>query len=163
MKIGIKSYRSCAGNEGDAFSCTLYLDGKKAALVKYDGWGGQYDYDFTFADGRPWGGPTCLKFKEHVESLPERTCSFDDPGTGEPAKVAVNMDMLVEDAIQLMLENRQLRRWCRNETLFRVKGDDEGSWRRLNVKFPGNEGRVRYYLSREHGDAIEEIANERFA
>ena len=165
MELTIKNYKSCRGDEGDAFSCTLYIDGKRAALVRYDGNGGEFEFDFTVAGKGhgPWRGPLFDKFKAYVDGLPEVESSMVDPRTGETWSYKPNMDMVVEQAIRLMLENRQLKRWCKNQVLFRVKGDEEGSWRTLQASWAEKGDKVRAHLAKKYGDELEEIANERFA
>jgi hypothetical protein len=46
--------------------------------------------------------------------------------------------------------------------LFRVEGDEEGSWRTLPVDWSKNSERVRVHLGQKYGAKLDEIANERF-
>jgi len=55
---------------------------------------------------------------------------------------------------------RTAERWCKTKTVFRLKGDPEGSW--LIIKAPFSD-RVREHIARKYGDRVEEIANERYA
>ena len=44
MKAEIKNYKRFAGHDGQGFEATLYLDGKKAAVISDDGWGGEWNW-----------------------------------------------------------------------------------------------------------------------
>ena len=161
MKIEIKNYKSCAGDEGDAFSCTLYLDGKRAALVRYAGTGGPFDFDFTVAGAGngPWCGPLYDAFKAYIDSLPEVECEWDDPKTGKPASLKRTMDWVVGDVVNETVETRKLKRLCKKNTVWREQGDPKGQWHTVAVPW-GTEG--RRWLEQNAGD-VEEVANERFA
>ena len=150
MKIEIKSYKSCRAKEGDAFSCTLYLDGKKAAYVTYDGWGGAYRFDWSATKGhkRMHGGPLGEEFQRYVDGLPEEDGLKKD------------MDWVVSDAITEMLEERQLKRWCKKKTVFRLKDTPKGQVEVLDVVYSP---RIRLHLKADHGEDLVEIVNERFA
>lgn len=172
MKITIKNYKSCRGNEGDAFSCTMYLDGKRAALVTYDGWGGEYFFDFTVSDGKLWGGPTCMKFEEYVKSLPPVECSWVDEETGKPEMMDPSRDMVLEEIIEEMLVEKQIKRWCKNSLVYRVKGQKKGEWFQANHPAVARYAEVPQYrellrkmleeLVAKKGEELEEIANDRF-
>jgi hypothetical protein len=153
MKIEVQGYRSCRGNEGDAFSLTLVLDGKKAARVTYDGWGGEYRFDWTPGDKTVRPGATAARFLAYVDSLPPK--DFGD-GLGV---MKLDADMVVGAAIDRMLEERALRRLCTTKLVFRLRGDEPGEWRTLRAPY---RPAIAAALRAERGDALEEIANERF-
>ena len=44
-RFEVKNLKTMRGNEGDAFEATLYAGGKRAGVVWYDGWGGEYSFD----------------------------------------------------------------------------------------------------------------------
>ena len=173
MKITVKNYKSCRGNEGDAFSCTVYLDGKKAAHVQYDGWGGEYLWDFTVSDGQMYGGTMCAKFKAYCDGLPKQKTSIED--ADDPTgfwHMQPDMNTLLDDALKLMLENRQLKRWCKKNLVYRVKGQKEGEWYQWPhpavARYPEVEAyrkllreRLEEILDKE-GKELVEIANDRF-
>jgi len=47
MNIEIKGFRSCRGDEGDAYSYALHVEGKRVADVSYDGRGGSVRFVWT--------------------------------------------------------------------------------------------------------------------
>jgi hypothetical protein len=152
VKIEIRNYRSCKGlGESDPFSCTLYLDGKRAAHVQNDGNGGCYRFDWMPADGRVHDGPTAKQFYAYVDALPEEDCY----GT----MLKPSADMVVGRAIDAMLADKQVRGWCRTAIVFRLRGDEPGAWRTIRAPY---RPAIAAALRAEHGAKLEEIANERF-
>jgi hypothetical protein len=149
MKLTVKSYKSLPGKEGDAFNCSLYVDGKRAAVVSYDGWGGPYDYDWTPSDKKRFGGPLAAKVKAWVKTLPPLKSEYGD--------LPMDLDILTDDVINAMLEERQVKRWCRTKTVFRLKGDKAGNYRTVEAKYSA---RVRAFIMKKYPKA--EILNERF-
>jgi len=171
MKIEIKNYKSCRADEGDAYSCTMYLDGKKAALVRYGGTGGPLDFDFSVAagkDNKSWGGPMYDKFKGYVDGLPmEQTEIPDEDDPTGFWKMKPCMDTVVDGAINKMLEARELKRWCKTNVVYRFKGDPKGSYFQWKLKWtpqlaPVIRGKLETQGARQ-GKELEVIVNERFA
>ena len=155
MKLTIKNYRSCAGNEGNAWSCTLYLDGKRAAKVSYDGNGGAPI--FLWEKGR-----TELRraFQAYIDSLPKR------PLLDGREMVAPDMEWIVEEAANEHAENKRLKRWCRTQLVYRYEGDPKGSYITAKAKWEGNEDLLRAQVAKwaeADGKVVAEIINERFA
>lgn len=145
MKLTIKNLRTCAGRNGPdaAFSCSLYIDGKRAAVVRDEGCGGCFSYDWL---DRSLEKP----FLEHCKALhPEIEFEAEDH------VIATLLDALETE--------KQLKRWCRKSVVFRLVSDSDDAFRTLKVKWPGNEDRVRAHLQGKHGDDLREIVNERFA
>lgn len=156
--ITLKSLKTCEGNEGMAFSATVYVDGKKAAFARDDGNGGMMFIDWTPTrkkGGTIWESP----LKDRLEAW----CAEQPPVDYGDFSCPVDIEMLINREIDRMMEEKQLRRWCRTKVLFRVEGDADGEYRTLKVKFKGNEDRVRAQLTRKYGDKLLEIVNERFA
>lgn len=112
MQIEVKNYRSCRGNEGDAFSCTVYLDGKRAALVTYDGWGGEYRWDFTPSDKRMQGGPMCQKFEGYAVKVRKESGDYKEGSENAWFYISCCRDIVLGDVIAEMLEKRNLKSWA---------------------------------------------------
>lgn len=163
MKIGIKNYKSCAGNEGDAFSCTLYLDGKRVATIQYDGWGGEYVFDFELSDKTMYGGPVCTRFKEYVESLPKKKTDIadgDDPSGFW--HMQPSMDSVVEPAIKAVVQKKM----CQGKVMFQLESDRKCAWQGFRGKWKGNEDMWRKEIAdyaKEEGTTVRVILNERLA
>jgi hypothetical protein len=54
---------------------------------------------------------------------------------------------------------KQLKQWCKKQTIFRLKGDEPGCWRVIKHTFVPE---VKADLQKLYGDELDEIANERF-
>lgn len=144
MKLTVKNYKSCDGREGPgaAFSCSLYIDGKRAAAVSNGGSGGCNDYHWF---DRSLEQP----FLAHCKTLhPDMKFEVEDHVVG-----------CLLDALET---EKQVKRWCRKSVVFRLAGDKADAFRTLQIKWPGNEDRVRTHLQGKHGKDLVEIVNERF-
>lgn len=64
------------------------------------------------------------------------------------------------DMLQKWDVEKQYKRWCKKSVCFRLKGDKEGSYRTIDLKY-GLE-RIVAHLKQKHGDQLEEILNDRF-
>ena len=69
-----------------------------------------------------------------------------------------DLEQFVWAEIERVQKAKQFTRWCRKDTLFRLKGDDPDSWRVLkNLPFTPQ---VAAGLRRKHGDQLECFLNE---
>jgi len=151
-----------------AYTCTLYRDNKRVATVFEAGDGG--DISIEWLDRKQpkvqvsvhnhnggvctySGTPEQKKFAEFVD-----TQTFEWEYSEGPQRHGVGT--YIGTLVGEFEENRQYKRWCRNETVFRLKGDGKGQWRRL--KAPFSDPRVKPYLDEKYGEQVEEILNERF-
>ena len=167
MKITVKNYKSCRGNEGDAFSCTMYLDGKKAALVEYAGTGGEYEFDFSISDKKMLGGAMSQKYDEYVREHQMKAEDYKPGDENGEYFLYCGRDIVLEEFITAMLEERQLKRWCKTNVVYRFKGDEPGSYFQWKLKWtpqlaPVIRGKLETLGARK-GKALEVIVNERFA
>ena len=155
--LTIKNYKSCRGKEGDAFSCTLYVDGKKAAFVEYDGWGGMYMVDWS-PSGSRWASPAEKRVSAWVKTLPPIECAWMDEATGKPAMITPNLDMVIEDTITTAEETKKVKRWCKTKTVVKPTDAPTGeyvTWNSLPC------AALRLYIAKTYPGA--EIINDRFA
>jgi hypothetical protein len=149
MNITVKNYKSCRGDEGDAFSCTMYVNSKKAAYVRYDGRGGCYLYHWV--DG--WQGQMRKRVDGYIASLPKVPTTFG----GKTCMLDKNLDWVLDDIINVMLETRQLKRWCKTKTVITKPGGDDGqyiTWKGLPTPA------LRAHIAAKYPSA--EIINDRF-
>ena len=147
MKAEIKSYKECAGNEGPAFSCSLWIDGVKAAEVKYDGWGGPYLWRWL-NDAAKATWDAYVKAQPPVPPMHE--------GEGDKP-LAIDDDIALEDIINADRERKQIARWCRTNVVFRLKGDEPGTFHKFKGQFTPA---VKERLRKQYGDQLAEIMNE---
>lgn len=142
MKYTLKNvkFHEEMSEETNCFSATIYCYGKKIGTVQNSGTGGSHEYRFEHqAD---WKALDKYAKQQPHEYNFEVTDQYID-------KLLVEWDI-----------NRQLKRWCKSATLFRLKGDKPEAWR--TVKHAFNE-QVRQFITAKYGDQLEEIANERVA
>jgi len=90
MKAEIKNYKRFAGHDGQGFEATLYLDGKMAAVISDDGWGGEWNWGIM---------PNMLhyieEFRAKCEALPP--CSFGTREDGSSYTVEMNDAIWIEE------------------------------------------------------------------
>ena len=145
MKAQIKSYRECEGDEGPAFSCTLWIDGVRAAEVQYDGRGGPYRWRWL-NDAAKATWTAYVKAQPPMPPLHEG----DEP-------LAINDDIALEDVINADRERKQVARWCKANVVFRLKGDEPGVFRKIKGQFTPE---IKERLRKQYGDRLAEIVNE---
>lgn len=134
--IKVKTFE---GMEGKGFNATLCRDGKPIAFVIDEGCGGCYLWRWLVKDAE-------LPFKTHVRN------EF-------PNEKFEREDMFIGRLIDQWETEKQLRRWCRKEVLFRLKGDKPDTWRTLLAPYSPE---AVAHLHKKYDPEIEEIANERF-
>ena len=150
MKITLKGIKTFTGMEGEGFSATLYVDGKKAGDVFDDARGGEMTYrvpDSVFE--------RLLAHAAKVKDDDDESDSKLSPETMAKLKLDCLMAGLVDD----IMEERQIKRWCSKSTVFLLKGDEEGRYRTIKAKY---EPKVAKHVREKYGDKLVEIVNERF-
>ena len=143
----IKSHDDMS-DETNCFSAEVWVDGKYLARVSNDGQGGSNNYDFDLTkDGGRW-----KEFSEWCKALPhDFEFEYED-------QVIDNLFQQWAEKEDERKSKAQLRRLCKTKTVFRLKGDPEGSW--LTIKHPYDDC-VKAHLKAKYGDKVEEVANER--
>jgi hypothetical protein len=170
MKIEIKSYKTCAGRDGYAFSYNLYLDGKKAAEVRNEGCGGMNTYHWFDRSLEPLflahcvviGRPIWDRWSAESASPPDTTRSPDE-AFEEYCKWGEVMDMVLEEAVNKVAEDKALKKLCKGQVVWRLKSDAPGAWRTRRGDWHINPTGIEEHLKKTHGDNLVEIANKRFA
>lgn len=130
MKLTVKNLKTLNTRDGQAFTCTLYVDGKKAALVEQGGHGGPNNYRWlqplsdepkVTVEGT-WGVPKSVA--DWVAAQPPQDFH------GQPLKP--DLDMLVGDVI----EDMQTRKRCLKHLCFRKAGAPKnGDFYQLNQPY----------------------------
>ena len=143
----VKNVKSFVGNEGYGFNASVYYKGKRVALAYDDASGGPVVVQ--------WSDKAAEQaLQTHLKTLPEVPYDY---GVVRGA-YKVDEGMFVVRLVDRYEEDKQLKRHCKTKTLFRCKGDEDGSWR--TVKIPFSKITVEH-LSNKCPD-IEEFANSRF-
>ncbi len=119
------------------FSADIWVDGKKIGEVTNRGHGGCNDYYWHDA----------VKGKA-LEDYAKRTVTkfnFDQ------------LDIIIGDVIEKMQSEKQIKRWCKTKTVFRLLGDAAGEFRTVKSLFTPA---VKTWLVGKYGSKIEKIYNE---
>ncbi len=111
VKLELRAIKRMQGRDGEAFNATLYVDGVKAAYVHNDGNGGCNSYDWLSHDTR-----------KRVEAL---ATAQDLPFEFE------KVDQLVDRLMYRDALRKQMQRWMKRSTPFRLVGAEDGEWQRL--------------------------------
>lgn len=164
-RLTVKSLKSCMGNEGYAYSATLYLDGKKVGYVRNDGNGGGCLIQFfKKVKGKPVRDVESeKKVLAYVEEQPEIDMGEHPRKPGGKWMMKPDLDWVVSQVCEEALADKERRRWCRTQVCFRIKGDPEGNWRTIKGKWKTEGREIKEYLVKKYGDQIEEILNERYS
>ena len=171
---GLKTGPSREWGPNGAYTCTLYRDGKRVAKVSEYGGGGPKEIKWLDKQ-KPRVQISVINYKEETHRyngtpeekiLAEYACATPYDCYGEILRHSC--DSIIGEAViefeKAQAEKkmiRQYKRWCKNQTCFRLKGDKEGLWRTMAAPF--SDPRVKPVLTEMHGDNLEEILNERFA
>lgn len=164
-RLTVKSLKSCLGNEGYAYSATLYFDGKRVGEVRDDGNGGEpFVHFFKKVGGKIVRDEEAKKrVLAYVEEQPEVDMGPHPADRSKTWMLKPDLSWVVGQVVDQALEEAQFKKWCRTKVCFRLKGDEEGTWRTIKANFKKEGARVKAHLVKEYGDRIEEILNERFA
>lgn len=124
----LKGLKKNKGRGGmPVFSATVTHNGKKVGTIEEDGWGGPARlYDFTPQEEQ--------LLKQFAEDFTGNEF-YDEAYHGFLCQIA--------DVIE---ERRALKRHCKKSVCFFLKGEEYTTFRTMNVKWEGNEARVRAYL-----------------
>lgn len=166
VKLEVKGIRTGPSREwgpSGSYECSLYVDGKRAAIVFEPGDGGPLGWDWLGGSNR--SGRDCplkAKFDAYVASLPPVICD-NVPLNSDGTKFSYQADgdSVVAKLVSLAEDNKWLRRQCRNKTLFRLVGDEDTphrtEWKTIAHKF---DKRVKEFLETKYGNTLSVIANE---
>lgn len=147
MIYEIKNYKELQGHDGPMFTCSLYKDGKRIAGVSNDGNGGQNRYDFELENRKALEE----EFNAHAESQPPYIAQ--DGSTWD-----CDADLFISRLLDAAEEKKWYRRKCKNQTLFRLEGEDPHAdgWHVFNKEYSPEVAAVL----RRTNPSLAEIANE---
>jgi len=161
----VKNVKTFRGREGQGFNATLYCDGKKVAQVDDSANGGCYDWHWL--DWQANKVPVTFKNyngSEYTRNATPNEAAFIEflKSKGLDGEFEFE-DSYVNELVCEFIKMRDYKRWCKKETLFRLKSEkyEDGAWRTLKVPF--SDPRAKKYLQDKYGDDVQEILNERIA
>jgi hypothetical protein len=139
MKIELKNVKTheAMSEETTCFSASIYLEGKRIGVVRNRGCGGPNEYT--------WTDNTAGRKVEAWAETQETDYEFE------------KLDQIIDDLMMKAEEKKQLRRYCKKQTLFVLAGDQDGSFRTIDHPFTPE---VKSFLDRKHGEKLERIVNE---
>lgn len=123
MNLTVKSYKSLRTRDGESFTCKLLVDGVHRANVENGGYGGPNNY--IWVDGKTTkftSYETPADVKAWMDTLPQEEFN------GKMFKVS--LDVLVENTINDMREEAQLKRWCKTSIVCLMPNAKPGQYSR---------------------------------
>jgi pyruvate/2-oxoglutarate dehydrogenase complex dihydrolipoamide dehydrogenase (E3) component len=130
----IKNVKTWSTDDGGGYQFSLYVDGKKFAIVTNDGWGGTVNVD-------------CI-FKSQLESLVQYVSQFKVEYEGQTFDKT--LDIFMDELLNEYEMNKKLQRAKKKGIAFKLLTDSKDVFRTLNVldmekakayldaKFPNN-------------------------
>lgn len=155
MNYTIKGLKSFIGQEGYGYNVSLYRDGKRVAFIIDDASGGEVDFQWLdWKGGHSLEEMTLLKFLEGKMSPP--CFEGDTESQMDPSGFVAS---LIDD----YEIDKKLRALCKKNTLIRITGDPEDSYRTIKKPFsPAVRERV-IKLVQDSGKEVIEFINETLA
>lgn len=103
----VKNVKTFVGMEGQGYNATLYRDGVAVATVIDDATGGPIMIQ--------WKDLSVAKDEDALlertaKAMPPMVCSFNEPGTDQPATLEMTGDLLVEELVNDFILLRDMRR-----------------------------------------------------
>lgn len=113
----VKNLKIFRGMEGQGFNATLYLGKQRLGTVIDDASGGPVVFNLSPEDRNA--------LDEYVQSLPDITCTFNDPDTGKPATLKPSADLFVSKLVNRTDRLKQIKKILKKPTMLVVldKGD----------------------------------------
>ncbi len=128
----VKEIKNFKGHEGEPlFQCTVYKDNKKIGFFSEDTWSGSADLD--------------CPVKENRAAL----CDFAKEYEGEKAWCE-SYHTFIASIVEEIDRQKSYKRKCRTKTLFTTADCEENQYRELNIKYAGNEAKVKAYLDEKY-------------
>jgi hypothetical protein len=126
MKFEIKGFKTWSTMDGGGYQFNLYVDGKKSFFVHNDGNGGCIDvhpYDTFTKPNAP--SPSFDALMAHIKSLPQ----YEFMGK----MFNHDMDTFMDGLVNEYEKEKQLKKYRKTNTLFRLLNDEKGTFRRLTT------------------------------
>jgi len=131
MNLTIRAFKSRGiRRDGPSWSCTLYVDGIKAAAVLQEGRGGETEIDWSVGpDKSRWGGPLAARVAAYVATLPEEDAGF---GLGPMEQ---DLESVVAKLADEYENTQRIRRSCKTKTLFRTADQKQNEYMVMSRPF----------------------------
>jgi len=144
MKVELKNIKinKEMSDETQSFSATIYIFDKRVGTVCNHGCGGPNEYNFT-------NNEVYKAFLKFCSEQPHK-CEFDVD------------DQYIDTLLEKWETEKQLKRWCKTNVVFRLKTTEADSWVTVKLRGIKYSDKVKEACEKKYGDELVEIANERF-
>lgn len=116
-QFAIKNFKSWSSHDGGGFQFSLYVDGKKFAIVTDDGWGGPVDVQCIFAS--------------QLESLEKYVSQFKWQYKG--AEYDMDLEVWISNLVSEYMFNKKLEKAKKKGITFKLLDDGKDVFRTLNT------------------------------
>ena len=174
MKVELKSFKEHKELSDDslAFSASLWIDGKRTAIVTNEGQGGMHRIQPT--------GPTLEKlkanrikldeFEAYCKTLPDKTLtpSWTD---GEPYSIPMDGDVYIDDLVEEIFKEldkkdseKFWKKLCAKGIVIRLvhHSEEQAVTVKMGGRTPKYDPALAVRVRDHYGDSLVEIVNERF-
>ena len=174
MKVELKSFKEHKELSDDslAFSASLWIDGKRTAIVTNEGQGGPHRIQPT--------GPTLEKlkanrikldeFEAYCKTLPDKTLtpSWTD---GEPYSIPMDGDVYIDDLVEEIFKEldkkdseKFWKKLCAKGIVIRLvhHSEEQAVPVKMGGRTPKYDPALAVRVRDHYGDSLVEIVNERF-
>ena len=147
MKVELRNVKrlEALSEETDCFSAMVVIDGKVAGVVTNAGHGGPNDYGFNTKE-----------LSAYCKTLPPLVVPKE---WGLTKPLDMDVDLLIGELLNVWEEKRRIKNACKKHLVFRLIGDEEGSFRTVNQPYSA---RTKEWLVGKFGDKVERIYNDGF-
>lgn len=169
----IKGLKTFIGNEGRGYNVSLYRDGIRVAFVIDDASGGMVDFQWVDRDPKTWVDHEITDWngeKSTIRVTPEekKLYEFIKGKLGKPlfdddTQRQMEPDEFVAGLINAHEIDRKLRNLCKKNTLIRITGDPEDSYRTVKLPFTPKLRASLVSLALAQGKEVIEFINETLA
>lgn len=151
--LQLKNLKSFPTRDGEAWSCTVYLNGKKLGAVDDAGHGGGLSIDLSTEDQK--AVVEAIKASGYAPNLEFNGILLDAPKNDYGF-----LEWALSDLSAAATELKSIKRKAKNSLLLVLKGAEEGEYQQYKAPYtPDFADKVRAKL----GDKIDFIINEEIA
>jgi hypothetical protein len=153
----IKNYRNIASDYGDhredGYSVTVYRNDQRLGTYTFPKNGGLCaEWTISTAD---WERLVKCAWAHSDETKGDDDSKTDAVSACEDGLIVAGF---LEPLIDKYEQAKQFRRWCKQRTLFTIKGDKDGDFRTVKATYSP---KVHFYIVKQYGDSVTAIWNAR--
>lgn len=150
--LELKNLRSCASTDGDAWSASIYLGGKRIGTTSYGGTGGPVQVDVD--------DQTLASLRKAVEEAGYQMLDFNGSPYVEPTTLHGFAEFYFHELAEESMILKKLRPKLRKSTYVHLQGAPEGEFVVYNCAF---DPETKKHISKEEGAQLDYILNEKIA